>query len=61
MGKMKELAIELHGNYNSLNVRRKIYKNFFKTMTEQEINKKIGKARGNEKVAMVLALGDLDG
>lgn len=59
MGKMKNIDIEIHSNDNSLKIQRALYKDLFKILPQKDIQHMLKKARGNNKVAMVLALGDI--
>ena len=59
MGKMKNIDIEIHSNDNSLKIQRALYKDLFKILPQKDIQYMLKKARGNSKVAMVLALGDI--
>jgi len=56
---MKNIDIEIHSADNSLKIQRALYKNFFKILPQSDIDYMIKNARGNDKVAMVLALGDI--
>lgn len=59
MGKMKNIDIEINSTDNSLKIQRAIYRDFFKILPQEDIQYMLRKARGNNKVAMVLALGDI--
>lgn len=59
MGKIKNIDIEIHSTDNSLKIQRAVYKDFFKVLPQSEIEYMLRKARGNNKVAMTLALGDI--
>lgn len=59
MGKMKNIDIEIHSTDSSLKIRRALYKDFFRILPKEDIEYMLKKARGNNKVAMVLALGDI--
>ena len=59
MGKMKNIDIEIHSNDNSLKIQRAIYRDLFQILPQKDIRYMLKRARGNNKVAMVLALGDI--
>ena len=59
MGKMKNIDIEINSTDNSLKIQRAIYRDFFKILPQEDIQYMLRKARGNNKVGMVLALGDI--
>lgn len=59
MGKMKNIDIEIHSIDNSLKIQRALYRDFFKILPQEDIRYMLRKARGNSKVAMTLALGDI--
>ncbi len=59
MGKMKNIDIEIHSIDNSLKMQRVLYRNLFKILPQEDIRYMLRKARGNSKVAMTLALGDI--
>lgn len=56
---MKNIDIEIHSIDNSLKIQREVYRDFFKILPQEDIEYMLKKARGNSKVAMVLALGDI--
>lgn len=60
MDKMKSLEIELQCNNKPLQIQRAVYRELFKVTPQSDIDYVLKKARGNNKVAMVLALGDLN-
>jgi len=60
MGKMKNIDIEIHSTDNSLKIQRAVYRDFFRILPQEDIEYMLKKARGNNKVAMTLALGDLN-
>lgn len=59
MGKMSNIDIEIHSTDSSLKIQRAVYRDFFKVLPQSDIDYMLKKARGNSKVAMVLALGDI--
>lgn len=59
MGKMKNIDIEIHSIDNSLKIQRALYRDLFKILPQEDIRYMLKKARGNSKVAMTLALGDI--
>ena len=59
MGKMKNIDIEIHSNDNSLKIQRAIYRDLFQILPQKDIRYMLKRARGNNKVAMTLALGDI--
>ena len=61
MGKMKNLEIELQCNDKPFQIQRAVYKELFKVTPQSDIDYVLKNARGNNKVAMVLALGDIKG
>ena len=56
---MKDIDIEIHSIDNSLKTQRTLYRNLFKILPQEDIQYMLRKARGNSKVAMTLALGDI--
>lgn len=60
IGKMKNIDIEIHSTDNSLKIQRAIYRDLFQILPQKDIQYMLKKARGNNKIAMVLALGDLN-
>ena len=59
IGKMKNIDIEIQSTDGSLAIQREVYKNIFRVLSKSDIDYAIKKARGNSKVAMTLALGDI--
>ena len=59
MSKVKNIEIELQCNDRPFQVQRAVYRELFKTAPQSDIDYVLKKARGNSKVAMVLALGDI--
>lgn len=59
MGRMKDLEIEIKCEEKPFKIQRMLYKEFFKIIPQSDIDYLLKKARGNNKVAMVLALGDI--
>lgn len=55
---MVQLAIQC--DEQPLKVKRVAYKDFFEVAPTKLIKKMVLNARGNDKVAMILALGDLN-
>jgi len=59
IGKMKNIDIEIQSVDDSLAIQRAIYRDIFRVLSKSDIDYAIKKARGNSKVAMTLALGDI--
>lgn len=59
IGKMKNIDIEIQSTDNSLAIQRAVYRDIFRVLSKSDIDYVIKKARGNNKVAMILALGDI--
>ena len=55
---MAQLAIQC--DEQPLKVKRVAYKDFFEVAPTKVIKKMVLNARGNDKVAMILALGDME-
>ena len=60
IGKMKNIDIKIQSADNSLAIQREVYRGFFRFLPKSDIDYAIKKARGNTKVAMILALGDIE-
>ena len=56
---MKNIDIEIQSTDNSLAIQRAMYRDIFRVLSKSDIDYVIKKARGNTKVAMILALGDI--
>ena len=57
--KMKNINIEIQSIDDSLAIQRAVYRDIFRVLSKSDIDYVIKKARGNNKVAMILALGDI--
>ena len=57
--KMKNIELEIQPPDHSLAIQRAVYRDIFRVLSKSDIDYVIKKARGNSKVAMILALGDI--
>lgn len=60
MGKIKMAQLAVQCDEQPLKVKRVAYKDFFEVAPTKVIKKMVLNARGNDKVAMILALGDME-
>lgn len=56
---MKNIDIEIQSIDDSLAIQRAVYRDIFRVLSKSDIDYVIKKARGNNKVAMILTLGDI--
>ena len=56
---MKNIDIEIQSIDDSLAIQRAVYRDIFRVLSKSDIDYVIKKARGKNKVAMILALGDI--
>ena len=56
---MKNIDIEIQSIDDSLAIQRAVYRDIFRVLSKSDIDYVIKKARRNNKVAMLLALGDI--
>ena len=56
---MKNIDIEIQSIDDSLAIQRAVYRDIFRVLSKSDIDYVIKNARGNNKVAMILALGDI--
>ena len=56
---MKNIDIEIQSIDDSLAIQRAVYRDIFRVLSKSDVDYVIKKARGNSKVAMILALSDI--